>query len=78
MGIDEGLRVISRVPDWINHVRSDSSVGKELVRRAGHLRSVIDYVVRHSYFEGRHPNVIERFLVRYAARRCRRAFVAGK
>ena len=77
-GIDEGLRVLSRVPDWADHARVDDSRAKTLIERADKLRRALDYAIRRSYRNGRSPSLHERVRVRYQATRCRRVFTDGK
>lgn len=77
-GLDEGLRVLSRVPDWAEHARADNSRAQRLVSKADGLRKALDYAIRRSYRKGRAPTLHERLRVRYTAWQCRRIFVAGK
>lgn len=61
-GIDEGLRVLSRVPDWAEHARADNARAQKLVSTADSLRKGLDYAVRRSYRRGRSPSLHERLL----------------
>lgn len=66
-GIDEGLRAITRLPDWTQHTLADHDKAEELVRRADRLRSALDITIRNCYIDGRTPNLIERCRVRWSA-----------
>jgi len=77
-GLDEALRVLSRVPDWAEHARANNSRAEALVQRADSLRRSLDYAIRRSYRYGRCPAIHERMRVRYNAWRCRRVFTSGR
>lgn len=70
-GLDEGLRVLSRVPDWADHLRSNKQLGERLDSSADLLRKSLDYAIRRSYRKGRPPTLHERLFVRYRAYNCR-------
>ncbi len=73
-GIDEGLRAITRLPDWTQHTLADLDKAEELVRHADRLRGALDITIRNCYIDGRTPNLIERHRVRRSASRLRDFF----
>lgn len=77
-GVDEGLRVLVRLPDWCSHARSDSVRARRLLTHATSLRHMLDVVALRCYRSGRQPNILERAQVRYHSWRCRQVFDGGK
>lgn len=76
-GIDEGLRVLIRLPDWLQHARKDKARAGLLVRRATRLRSLMDAVALRCYRNGRLPDAMERWQIQFYAWHCRRVFESG-
>jgi len=76
-GIDEGLRVLIRLPDWVSHARADKKRLSKLLSRADGLRKMVDVVAFRCYRNGRTPDLLEILQVRFHAWRCRRVFDAG-
>lgn len=76
-GIDEGLRVLQRLPDWCSHARADKARASSLLKHASNLRHIIDLTALRCYRAGRQPNIVERLQVRYHSWRCRRVFTNG-
>jgi hypothetical protein len=70
-GLDEGLRVLSRVPDWISNFQGRPDEGERLLLQASDLRDELDRVLRKSYGHGRPPKRRERKRVLNAADRLR-------
>lgn len=66
-GIDQGLRTLARLPDWIAHVRHDASDSKRLLEAADDLSDALDEVVRKSYRGGRPPRFYESWYVKWYA-----------
>jgi hypothetical protein len=58
-GIDEGLRTLSRLPNWAATYRGDAS-GDELIRDAQSLAAALDDAIARSYGKGRPPGGRER------------------
>ncbi len=58
-GLDEGLRVLERLPDWCSHARSDKARASKMLRHATSLRYIIDITVMRCYSEGRRPTILE-------------------
>lgn len=77
-GVDEGLRVLIRLPDWCSHARSERVRAYRLLAHATSLRHMLDVVALRCYRGGRQPNIFERAQVRYHAWRCRQVFDGGK
>lgn len=73
-GLEEGLRVLSRVPDWADHARVDPVRAKALIAKADKLRRALDDATRRSYRSGRCPSLYERIRVSYHAAQCRKVF----
>ena len=69
-GTDEGLRTLSRVPDWAANY-ADRPAGEEFLQRADKLRRALDAVVSRAYSRGRPPRRWERWWVDYHAKRVR-------
>lgn len=59
-GVDDGLRTLSRLPDWINHAKQDPPLAGELVNEASKLAEKLDETIRESYLKGRPPRWYER------------------
>ncbi len=77
-GLDEGIRVLIRLPDWALHVREDPARTKQLVEKATQLRRHLDYAIQRSYREGRPPLLVERLFVSWRAAQCREVFESGR
>ena len=77
-GIDEGLRVLQRLPDWCSHARSDKQRAAKMLKHASALRHMIDITALRCYRNGRQPDLLERAQVRLHAWRCRRVFENGR
>ncbi|WP_405805465.1 hypothetical protein [Streptomyces sp. NBC_01187] len=55
-GLDEGLRTMARVPDWINRYVGDHvALGHDFLEEADRLGEVLDDAIRRSYQQGRPP-----------------------
>lgn len=76
-GLDEGLRVLERLPSWVQHARGNTARAKLLIKRATRLRKFMDVVALRCYRNGRLPDALERMQVRFYAWHCRRVFDAG-
>ena len=77
-GLDEGLRVLERLPDWCCHARSDKERASKMLRHATSLRHMIDITALRCYSDGRRPNIVEVLQIRFHSSQCRRAFEAGR
>lgn len=77
-GLDEGLRVLERLPDWCSHARSDKARASKMLRHATSLRYTIDITALRCYSEGRRPMILEVMQIRLHSWQCRRVFDAGR
>ena len=77
-GLDEGLRVVSRMPGWVQHAKSNEGRAKELIGYGTALRFALDVSIQRSYYYGRPPSIIERLIVLALAKKCRRIFESGR
>lgn len=68
-GFDNALRSLTRLPDWLGHVREDREGTKELLERADRLRDLLDTMIRRAYLRGRPPTPLDRVQVWWAERR---------
>ena len=55
-GLDEGLRVLTRLPDWIGHAKSSPVTAEELFNLATTLGDTLDGAIRKAYLYGSEPN----------------------
>ncbi len=76
-GIDDGLRVLLRLPEWTAHARGQPQRLDLLIVRATRLRETIDAVALRCYRNGRLPNFFERVQVRFFAWHCQKVFQDG-
>ena len=76
-GLDEGLRVLIRLPEWTAHARGQTKRLELLNERATRLRKFLDVVVLRCYRNGRLPDAFERLQVRLYAWHCRKIFENG-
>jgi hypothetical protein len=67
-GVDDGLRMLTRLPDWMQHARGDSARSAELLAAADALRLALDRAIQSSYDAGRRPTWLERRRVAARAR----------
>jgi len=76
-GLDEGLRTLSRLPDWVAHASSDPERANDILQKGKALSKLLDSSIRKSYFRGKPPSYLEKLLVRISASRLRRSFSAS-
>ena len=62
-GLDEGLRVLTRLPDWIGHAKGSPETAEELFRRASRLGDALDEAIRKAYVFGAEPSFWQRLRV---------------
>jgi hypothetical protein len=77
-GIDEGIRTITRIPNWVEHARIRPTVATSLLSSAGALRCALDHAIRHSYSHGTLPSWWACFRVTYHAKQCRKVYAQLK
>jgi hypothetical protein len=73
-GIEEGLRTLTRVPDWIAHTRVDVPRREKLLAAAKELGEVVDDVVRKTYLTGAVPGRFSRWRVQRKAANAKTIF----
>lgn len=74
-GLDEGLRTLARVPDWVNHYVGDrADGGSAFVDEAGKLGRMLDEAIRRSYQRGTPPGRREGRRVDRQAQRVRQTW----
>ncbi len=54
-GLDEGLRVLTRLPDWIGHAKGSPDTASELFSLATALGDLLDGAIRKAYLYGSEP-----------------------
>jgi hypothetical protein len=65
-GIEDGLRVIARLPDLLSHHRKNPDKAEALFEQGERVRLLIDSVIFECYTRGRSPSSAERKSVRVA------------
>jgi hypothetical protein len=73
-GLDEALRVLSRLPHWITNFQDRPTEGEELLVAATALRDELDRTLQRTYSKGRPPTRRERNKVLRAALRVRKVW----
>lgn len=76
-GLDEPLRVITRVPNWIDHNKGNKEQTDALMLAATALREAIDNSVRRAYAKGRPFTWWERRSLAAKAKRVRKQYSSG-
>src|SRR5947209_474329 len=59
-GLDEGIRTLSRLPDWIDHLRQYPVSRTEVFESSAALAESLDRIIRRAYSRGRPPTLIDR------------------
>lgn len=61
-GIDESIRILTRLPDWIEHNRGNGKPANVdlLMKEATALRAALDQCIRRAFAHGRAPSWWER------------------
>ncbi len=80
-GIDEGIRVLTRTPDWLSHAQNDNKYRDKILRDAKELGSALDGAIRNVYASGRLPSLLTRTIVTFRAQQLRnthKKFMADK
>lgn len=62
-GLEEGLRTLTRVPDWVAHTRGNTRHREPLLEAASELGALIDGAVRRTYLTGDAPNWLARWRI---------------
>ena len=75
-GVDESIRVLSRVPNWIEHLRAEPERAESMRDSANKLRERLDECVRNCYRDGRQPSWWERRSLTKHSAECESVFTA--
>ncbi len=70
-GLDAGLRELSRLPDWTDHLRKNEKSAKKLLDSGSMLAYTLDNAIRKSYLKGRVPTIFGRITVNRKAKKFR-------
>jgi hypothetical protein len=73
-GIDDGIRIISRVGDHSTHLTDDEPRANRLIKAATTLRKKLDRVIMKCYQRGSAPTLLESWSVRMAAKKVSSVF----
>ena len=73
-GIEDGLRTLTRVPDWVAHTRVDVRRREKLLAAVSELGDVVDDVVRKTYLTGAVPGRFSRWRVQRKAAKTKSIF----
>lgn len=73
-GLDEAIRTLARLPDWIGHAKLKPDFAAQIVSRGQRLSEEIDRAVRSAYVDGKSPGWWRTWRVNGAARRLRTAY----
>jgi hypothetical protein len=68
-GLDEHIRTIALVPDWVNQLQHDPSKAVKLATSADCLAKSLDEAIRRSYSNGQPPTWLALHRVKRAANR---------
>lgn len=55
-GIDEGINLLRKLPDWMDHARAFKSNGEQILYEARNLQERLDEIIRDSYKNGEPPS----------------------
>ena len=69
-GIDDQLRVLTRLPDYTRYTLESIDVAKKVVKRGSKLGDALDNCIRKCYLNGRSPRFYEIWKVTFLAWRC--------
>lgn len=75
-GIDDGLRVLTRLTDWIAHGKKNPDGANRLFDSAEALRKAVDAAIHWSYRHGRPPSLWHRKSVQLRAWKFERSYKA--
>lgn len=73
-GIDEGLRDLTRLANWVAHCQDYPANANKLLNAADQLREALDDAIRHSYSSGNPPSWRRRKKVHNAAEHLRAVY----
>lgn len=73
-GIEEGLRTLTRIPDWVAHMRVDTKRREQLLVAASELGAILNDVIRKTYLTGAVPARCSRWRVQRKAAKAKSIF----
>lgn len=73
-GADYGLKILTRLPDWADHLRGDPTRATRLLGQANNVLAWIDRAVRRGYLDGKPPSWVQRRAIAHYAKECEAAF----
>jgi plasmid maintenance system antidote protein VapI len=73
-GIDKGLRIVTRVSNWVAHCKCVPNKVNEIVVEADKLTKLLDKIIMRSYTNGCQPGLIARLAVKYRVLRLERKY----
>jgi hypothetical protein len=77
-GIDDGLRTLARLPNWITNYGGRPREGEQLLEKAESLRKAVDTAIRKSYLKGRPPTWRDRRRIAKAVDEMRTAWTGPR
>lgn len=75
-GIDDALRTLSRLPDWIGHAKLSPETAHILFKQAKVIGEQIDIAVRVAYIDSRSPSRYRLFCINRAVKRFKKTYEA--
>lgn len=73
-GIDDALRTLARLPDWIGHAKPSPETAQLLFSQAKDMGEQIDLAVRIAYVEGKPPGRWRLFRVNCAVKQFKKTY----
>jgi hypothetical protein len=73
-GLDEGIRAICRLPDWVARRGATAANSKALVTSATRLREALDLAINASFRDGRQPSLFARLRLSWSINRFRQTW----
>ncbi len=69
-GLDNSIRVLTRLPDYTQYTLSSPDIAKKVVDKGSKLGDSLDNCIRKCYLNGRTPRFYELWRLNYLAWRC--------
>ncbi len=73
-GIDEGLKTLSKVPDWTNHLLINPEAANKLLDASDILVKQCDHAARKSYLKGQPPSLLTAWRIGKASKKVRKIY----
>ena len=74
----DGLRELTRLPNWLRHVRDQAARRGMLLAAAEALRSEVDTAIRNAFLSGVQPGHLQRWRVTKRTKELRAVWLAGR